>query len=229
MKHCTTLQHTTTHYKTLHHTATHRNTPQHTCPKSSGSPAQAAKVNHSAHQRCCWFVATHYNTLHHSATRCNTLHHTTPHYTTLHHNTQHCNTPQYTATHLPELERISRSSRKCASYNTSEVLLICLLSGTTICLAPIVVSTSPTPSMSKPVFIKSHTWMSHVTHINESWHWSSRQRDNPFGSCLRHHPIDVSTSPSPSMYKPASIMPYLWMSHVTQINESCHWSSKTLM
>ena len=70
-------------------------------------------------------------------------------------------------------------------------------------------------------------WMSHVTHMNESWHtyewvmshiWTSHVTNS---ACGLNHSIVVVT-PLHSHHTYERVMSHIWTFHVTHMNESCH-------
>jgi len=57
--------------------------------------------------------------------------------------------------------------------------------------------------MSHIQWVISHTWMSHVTHMDELW-------------------MSHVTHMNESCHAYEWVMSHIWMSHVTHVNESCH-------
>ena len=62
--------------------------------------------------------------------------------------------------------------------------------------------------------IMSHTWMVHVTHVNESCH--------TYQWVMSHTSMSHVTHINESCYAYECIISHTWMSHVTHVNESCH-------
>jgi len=65
-----------------------------------------------------------------------------------------------------------------------------------------------------PAWVMSQTWMSHVTHMNESCH--------TYEWVMSHIWMSHVTQVVDSCHTYELVISHIWMSHVTHMNESCH-------
>ena len=91
-----------------------------------------------------------------------------------------------------------------------------------------------TCSCGKYEWVMSHTWISHVTHMNESWHistgkWTESTLAHMTNTCTydKHLHISQTLAHITNMISTCScgkyewVMSHTWISHVTHMNESC--------
>jgi len=67
-------------------------------------------------------------------------------------------------------------------------------------------------------WVMAHTWMSHVTHVNDLWHASLSLYNHVLDNPLKRH----GTHMNEPWHMYEWVMAHTWMSHGTHMNESWH-------
>ena len=135
------LQHAAIRCNTLQHAATRCNMLQHAATCCNTLQYAATRCNTLQHTRC--------NTLQHTATRCNTLQHTC------------CNTLQHAATHT-----LQHAATRCNTHAATHCNT--LQHTATRCNTHTIESCLTGISHFAHEWVVSRTWVSHVTHMNQS-------------------------------------------------------------
>jgi len=85
---------------------------------------------------------------------------------------------------------------------------VCMCLRVCVCIYPSKVN------MQREECVMSHTWMRHVTNMNESCHAYVWVMSHLWMRCVTHM--------NDSCHTYGWVMSYIWMSHVTNMEESCH-------